>query len=250
MRAGQVATCVKLNLADPVLSEIAALAGFDCAWVDVEHLPHTTEQIQNHIRAAKIHDMDTLVRVQRGSYSDLIHPLEMDASGIMVPHLLSLEEAKKIVYYTKFHPVGRRPWDGGYTDGAYCMIPPDEYMKQANKQRFVIVQIEDPEPLDELEEIARLDGIDMLFFGPGDFSQGIGKPAVWDAPEIADATKEIAKIARKYDTFAGTVEGINDFDELAEMGYQFISIGADVIGIGEYFKQLVADIKATNAGTE
>ena len=81
MRAGQVATCAKLNLADPVVSELAALAGFDCVWLDMEHLPHTTEQIHNHIRAAKMHDMDTLVRVQRGSYSDLIHPLEMDATG-------------------------------------------------------------------------------------------------------------------------------------------------------------------------
>ena len=248
MRAGQIATCVKLNLADPVTSEIAALAGFDCVWVDVEHQPHTTEQIQNHIRAAKIHDMDTLVRVQRGSYSDLIRPLEMDASGIMVPHLMSIEEAKKVVYYTKFHPIGRRPLDGGYTDGAYCMMPPDEYIKQANQQRFVIVQIEDPEPLDELEEIAKLDGIDMLFFGPGDFSQGIGKPAAWDAPEISDTRKQIAKIARKHNTFAGTVGGIANFDELAEMGYQFISAGADVVGLGEYFKQIIADIKGTKAG--
>ncbi len=113
MRAGEVATCVKLNLVDPAVSEIAALAGFDCVWLDTEHVPHTTNEILNHIRAAKMHDMDTLVRVQRGSYSDLIHPLEMDATGIMVPHLMSLEEAKKIVYYTKFHPVGRRPLDGG-----------------------------------------------------------------------------------------------------------------------------------------
>ncbi len=248
MRAGQVATCVKLNLADPVLSELAALAGFDCIWLDTEHVPHTTEQIHNHIRAAKMHDVDTLVRVQRGSYSDLIHPLEMDATGIMVPHLMSLEEAKKIVYYTKFHPVGRRPLDGGYADGAYCMLAPDEYIKQANEQRFVIVQIEDPEPLDELEDIAKLEGIDMLFFGAADFSQGIGTPAKWDNPKIAETRKRVAQVARKYNKFAGTPGSVANFDELAEMGYQFISVGADVVGISEYFKQIVADIKGTKAG--
>lgn len=248
MHAGEVATCVKINISDAVVSEIAALAGFDCVWLDAEHLPHTTEQIQNHIRAAKIYNMDALVRVQRGNYSDLIHPLEMDASGIMVPHLMSLEEAKKIVYYTKFHPVGRRPLDGGYTDGAYCMLPPDEYIKQANQQRFVVVQIEDPEPLDELEEIAKLDGIDMLFFGAADFSQGIGTPAQWDNPKIIETRRRVAEVARKYNKFAGTPGGIANFDELAEMGYQFISIGADVCGLGEYFMQIVAGIKGTKAG--
>ena len=241
MRAGEVTTCVKLNISDPVASEIAALAGYDCVWLDAEHLPSTTEQINNH--------MDTLVRVQRGSYSDLIHPLEMDASGIMVPHLMSLEEAKKIVYYTKFHPVGRRPLDGGYADGAYCMLEPQDYIKQANEQRFTVVQIEDPEPLDELEEIAQLDGIDMLFFGAADFSQGIGTPAQWDNPKIAETRKRVAEVARKYGKFAGTPGGVGNFDELADMGYQFISVGADVCGLGEYFKQIVADIKGTKAGS-
>ena len=248
MRAGEVATCVKSNLSDAVVTEIAALAGFDCVWVDAEHQPNTTEQIQNHIRAAKMHNVDTLVRVQRGSYSDLIHPLEMDGAGIMVPHLMSLEEAKEVVYYTKFHPVGRRPLDGGYTDGAYCMIPIDEYMKQANEERFVVVQIEDPEPLDELEEIAKLDGIDMLFFGPGDFSQGIGAPAQWDNPKIAETRKRVAEVARKYGKFAGTPGGVGNFDELAGMGYQFISVGADVVCLGDYFKEIVAGIKGTKAG--
>jgi 4-hydroxy-2-oxoheptanedioate aldolase len=91
----------------------------------------------------------------------------------MVPHLMSLEDAEKVVYYTKFHPVGRRPLNGGSTDGAFGMIPTIEYMRQANEERFVVVQIEDPEPMDQLDAIAALDGIDMLFFGLGDYFRGI-----------------------------------------------------------------------------
>lgn len=249
MRAGEVATCVKLNLSDPAVTEIAALAGYDCVWVDMEHVPHTDSVILNHVRAAKMHDMDTLVRVKRGSYSDLIHPLEMDGTGIMVPHLMSLEQAKEIVYYTKFHPVGRRPLDGGYADGAYCQLPPDEYLKQANEQRFVVVQIEDPEPLDELEEIAKLDGIDMLFFGAADFSQGIGTPAQFDNPKIAETRKRVAEVARKHGKFAGTPGSVGNFDDLAAEGYQFISVGADVYGLGLYFNDIVTGIKGTQAGS-
>lgn len=248
LRAGEVATCVKMNIADPVVTELAGLAGYDCVWLDMEHVPHTDTDILNHVRAAKMHDIDSLVRVKRGSYSDLIHPLEMDATSIMVPHLMNLEEAKKIVYYTKFHPIGRRPLDGGYADGAYCQLPPEEYLKQANEQRFVVVQIEDPEPLNEIEEIAKLDGIDMLFFGAADFSQGIGTPCKWDNPKIADTRKRVAEVARKYGKFAGTPGGVGNFDELAGMGYQFISVGADVYGLGLYFNDLVAGIKGTKAG--
>lgn len=249
MRAGEVATCVKINMSDAVCTEIAALAGYDCVWLDTEHVPHTTEEINNHIRAAKMHDMDAIVRVQRGSYSDLVHPLEMDAAGIMVPHLMSLEEAKRIVYYTKFHPVGRRPFDGGFADGSYCMLELEEYIKQANDQRFVIVQIEDPEPLDELEEIVALEGIDMLFFGAADFSQGIGTPAKWDNPKIGETRKRVAEVARKHGKFAGVPGGVANFDELAGMGYQFISVGADVYGLGEYYKGIIAGIKGTKAGS-
>jgi len=238
LRAGEVANCMKLNLADPRVVEIAAMSDFDCVWLDMEHVPNTLAAMENQIRAAKMFDVDTLVRVQRGSYSDLIHPLEADAAGIMVPHLMSLEQAREIAWRTRFHPVGRRPIDGGNADGAYCKIALDDYVRQANEQRFVIVQIEDPEPLDELDEIAQVEGIDMIFFGPGDFSQGIGAPGQWDDPRIADTRKRVADVALKHGKFAGTVGSPANARELVDMGYKFISIGADVVALSQYFDNM------------
>ena len=127
---------------------------------------------------------DVLTRVARGSYSDIIRPLEADSSGVMVPHLMSLEDAKKIVYYSKFYPIGRRPVDGGNADAGYVCSNMEEYTKKANEERFIVVQIEDPEPLAELDSICALPGIDMIFFGPADFSQGIGKPFQFGDEEI------------------------------------------------------------------
>lgn len=228
MRNGEVAVSVKLNLADPRGAEIAAMCGFDCIWIDLEHVPNDNDSMENTIRAAKVFDCDVLTRVKRGSYSDLICPLEADSTGIMVPHLMSLEDAKKIVYYTKFHPVGRRPIDGGNADGAYCMIDALDYIKQANEQRFVVVQIEDPEPLAELEEICALDGLDMIFFGPADFSQGIGVPCQMDDPRIAETRKLVAETARKYGKFAGTTGSPANIAEYAAMGYQFVNVISDV----------------------
>ncbi len=242
MRDGKVATCVKLNLSDLRNAEIAAMCGFDCVWIDMEHIPNDYSVIENTVRTAKNYDCDVLTRVPRGCYSNLIRPLEADSTGIMVPHLMSLEEAKQIVYYTKFHPVGRRPVDGGNMDGKYCLIDEADYIKQANDQRFVIVQIEDPEPLAELDEICAFPGLDMIFFGPADFSQGIGKPFQYDAPEVTETMKLIAKTARAHGKWAGTVGGPGNFDELVNMGYTFISTGADVIGLQDYYLDIVSKV--------
>jgi 4-hydroxy-2-oxoheptanedioate aldolase len=249
MREGYVATCIKLNTSDYRVAELAAICGFDCVWVDMEHVPNGIETIEKAVLATKIYDCDLLTRVSKGSYSDYIKPFEADSTGIMIPHLMSLEEAKEIQYYTKFHPIGRRPIDGGNADGKYTLVDMKDYMKQSNEERFVVVQIEDPEPLDQLDEICALPGIDMLFFGPGDFSQGAGVPAQWDHPLIDETRRRVAKVARKHNKFAGTVGNPGNFDQLVKMGYNFISLGADVVALASYFKNIVSkcDMKASAA---
>jgi 4-hydroxy-2-oxoheptanedioate aldolase len=238
LRAGEVASCVKLNLSDPAVAEIAALCGLDCVWLDQEHIANDHGNLANQIRAAKIHDVDTIVRVSRGSYSDLIRPLEMDAAGIMVPHLMSLEDARRVVWQTRFHPVGRRPLDGGNADAAYTLVPAQDYFRDANRERFVVVQIEDPEPVPELEQIAQLDGIDVLFFGPADFSQGIGDPNNFANPEIERTRRLIAEAAKRHGKFAGTVASCETLAATVALGYRFISVGADVVGLGDMFRRI------------
>ncbi|HHY23769.1 MAG TPA: aldolase [Clostridiaceae bacterium] len=240
LRNGGVVSCTKVNLLDSRVVEIAAMAGFDCIWTDMEHVPNDWSAVEKQILAAKAYDTDVLVRVARGGYSDYIRPFEMDATGIMVPHIMSLEDAKNVVRMTRFHPIGRRPIDGGNADGAYCAIDLKDYIQQSNNERFIIVQIEDPEPLDELEEIAALDGIDMLFFGPGDFSHGIGAPGEWDHPMLDSTRKRIAEVAIAHNKFAGTVGSIDNMDSLIDIGYRFISIGADVISLTSYFRDIVS----------
>jgi 4-hydroxy-2-oxoheptanedioate aldolase len=247
MRAGKVATCVKINLADPRNAEIAAMCGFDCIWIDMEHVPNNMIDVENMVRAAKNYDCDVLTRVSRGGYSDYIRPLEADSAGIMVPHLMNLKDAQYVNYYTKFHPIGRRPLDGGNADGKYCLVDGLDYMKQANHERFVIIQIEDPEPLAELDEICQVPGIDMIFFGPADFSQGAGIPCEWTNPLIDETKRLVAKTARKYGKFAGTVGGAGNFQSLVDMGYNFISTGADVVALSDYYTNLVSKVSNVSA---
>jgi len=243
LRAGEVACVTKLNLADARAYEIAAMSGFDCLWTCMEHVPNNWDAIEKQVMTGKAYGVDVLVRVARGGYSDYVRPLEMDATGIMVPHIMSLEDARRVVRMTKFHPVGRRPVDGGNADGAYCAIDFVQYLKEANEQRFLCVQIEDPEPLDELEAIVALEGIDIVFFGPGDFSQGIGAPGQFDHPLIDQTRRRIAELCRKHGKFAGTVGSPANLRQLIDMGYQLVSMGADVIALGQYYQTIVADVR-------
>ncbi|WP_262245747.1 HpcH/HpaI aldolase family protein [Parapedobacter soli] len=239
LRSGDMASCLKVNLKDAQVSEIAAICGFDCVWADLEHIGQDWSVIASHVWATKAHNVDLMVRVPRGHYSDYIKPLELDAAGILVPHIMGVEDAKTVIRMTRFHPLGRRPIDGGNADGAYTAMDFDEYLSSTNSERFLALQIEDVEPLDELEEIAQLEGFDMLFFGPGDFSQSIGAPGQWDHPLLIETRKRVANVANKYGKFAATVGTAANFDELRAMGYRFVSIGADVVGLKNYCQNIL-----------
>lgn len=250
LRAGKLVNCFKMNLDSSRAVEIAALCGFDSIWTCMEHTPNDYALIEHQINMGKVYDVDVLVRVPRGSYSDYIRPLELDAAGIMVPHIMSAEDARRVVRMTRFHPVGLRPIDSGNADGQYCMIPLAEYVKQANAQRFLIVQFEDPEPLADLEEIAQMDGIDMLFYGPGDMSHALGIPGQLKDPRIIAARNRIAEAARRHGKFAGTVGGAGSLEELVDLGYQFICTAADVVGLIDYCKNKVAAFAGLKPGVK
>ena len=232
LRAGRKATCFKFNLGSYRAVEMAALAGFDCVWLCQEHVPTDSAILDAQILAAKAHCTDSLVRVKKGCYSDYILPLEADATGIMIPHLMNLEEAHEIVQQTRFAPIGRRPVDGGNADALFGSMNFTEYLRFANANRMLIVQIEDPEPLPQLDKICQVKGIDMLFFGPGDFSQAIGHPGEFGHPEVARTRRLVLETAHKYGKFAGTV-CVPSVAECFAEGFDFVNCGSDVGALNE-----------------
>lgn len=228
IREGKVASCLKVISSDARIIETFAASGVDSIWVCTEHTAANYENIEHQVRAAKIFDVDLVVRCPRGSYSDHIRGLEADATGIMVPHVMNLADARNVVTMTKFKPLGNRACDGGNADGLYTRIPYTRYLEEANRERFIIHQIEDEEPLAQLEEIAALPGVDMLFFGPGDYSTSIGIPGQIWAPEVDKIRRRVAKVARDAGKIAGTVSTPEKLKELADMGYNFLNGGGDV----------------------
>lgn len=243
LKADQLVTSLKINSTDSIPVEIACMCGADCIWLDMEHCAADYNEIGKQILAAKAHGAEVIVRTPRGAYSNLTRPLELDASGIMVPHVMSYEDAKQVVYYSKFHPIGRRPIDGGNADGKYGLLSMEDYIRYCNEEKLTIIQIEDVEALDDIEKIAALPGIDMLFFGPADFSQSVGMPTQIGNERTTEAKRKVAEVARRHGKFAGTVGDPSNVKTLYDMGYRFINLGADVDGLCMYFTDTLEQVK-------
>lgn len=234
----------KMNTADPAICDIIGLCGFDCLWLCQEHIGLGWEQLGNLIRTAAMHDMDVMVRVAKSCYSDLIRPLEMGAAGVMVPHCGSADEARQIAQMTRFHPLGRRAFDSGNTDGAYCLLSPAEYVRHANDNTFVVVQIEDPETIPEIDAIAAVPGIDALFVGPADMAHALGAPGQFDHPEIARAIKDTAAGCARHGKHWGMPVSAQTAAQIMEQGGRLLAAGADVLALTAYFGDLRVQFEA------
>lgn len=236
--AGEAVSITKMNTADPAIADIIGLNGFDCLWLCQEHIGLDWDRLGDLIRTAAMHDMDVMVRVAKGSYSDLIRPLEMGAAGIMVPHVTSPGEAQQIGMATRFYPIGRRAFDSGNADGAYCLLGPKEYIKHANDNTFVVVQIEDAEALPHIDGIVSAPGVDGVFVGPADLAHSLGAPGQFDHPDVLRAIQETAAACAKHGKQWGTPMGPQNGPKFVEMGARLIASGADVLGLTAYFRDL------------
>jgi len=233
LRNNEPVWCAATALTDTNVIEIYGYLGIHCVWICTEHRPFGIETVHNCVRAAKMTGMDSMVRVPKGSYSDFIRPLELDATGIMVPHVMSGEEAAGVVRTTRFHPIGLRPMDGGNSDGPFCMRSVEDYIAFANAQRFVVVQIEDKEAVDCMEDIVATDHIDVFFIGPGDLSHSYGVPGQIDHPKVQAAVDKLAGLCKQYGRNWGMPCPPEKAPELIEKGARFLTAGADIVAIRE-----------------
>jgi 4-hydroxy-2-oxoheptanedioate aldolase len=255
LREQRFPAILKINLSDPRVAEIAGVCGVDGLWLCQEHVPNDWLALENMIRAARLHGIDSLVRVAKGGYSTYVRPLEAGATGIIVPHVATADEARQIVEWTRFFPLGKRALDGGNTDGLFCLVPQDEYLRHSNAERLIILQIESPEALENVEAIAAVPGFDGFLFGPGDFSHRLGKAGQLSDPVVAAARKRVAAAGRAHGKFVMAAGLYAPFAELVAEGHNVFGIGADVIGVGNYVTQRlellrgeVAKLPAPSAG--
>jgi len=242
-RQNQIATVCKLIIPHPVLIDLCGMAGFSAVWLCEEHGTQSWNDLANCVRAGRSHDLDIIVRVSKGSYSEYLKPIEMDAAGIMVPHVTNAAEARAIVDQCRTYPLGNRPIDGGNMDGDYCQLPVTEYCRRLNEDKLIILQIESPEAVANVEEIAAVPGYDFLLFGPGDFAHRIGKAGQITAPEVEQARRTVEVAASRHGKMGFFVGPKQDASELLARGYRAANLGSDVRIMGTSLQSLLREFQ-------
>jgi 4-hydroxy-2-oxoheptanedioate aldolase len=227
------------HLTDSTVYELVSLLGFDGIWLDLEHHATSDETAGALMRAARVGSSDIIARPAKGEFMRMGRLLEAGAQGIMYPRCESAEEAAEIVRWAKFAPQGERGVDGANGDNPYCAMPMPSYLRAANENTLLIVQLESPSSLKEAEAIARVPGVDVLMLGPGDLSVMAGIPYQFDHSIITDAYRCLASAAKSAGKWWGTVSGNPEHTQkLFEMGAKFICHGCDLIMVKQGMEQI------------
>jgi 2-keto-3-deoxy-L-rhamnonate aldolase RhmA len=228
---GELVLCLGLRQARTVdIAMIAMQAGFDCVYVDMEHSSISLETTS--IICAGCHGLGItpLVRPPSHAADWISRSLDGGAHGLIVPHVSNAKQAQAIVSAARFPPLGQRSVMGPTPALAYKPLPLGETNKTLNSQTLVIVMIETPEGVERADEIAAVEGIDMLLIGSNDLCTELGIPGELKHPKLRAAYEAVAKACKQRGKTLG-VGGIRGdaelVGELLRLGARFVIAGND-----------------------
>lgn len=223
MRNNGFVKVVGMNrVTEPWYAELAGNMGFDVVWFDMEHRAHGFEMVDRVATACRTTGIDLMVRLRNTGYTSAMRALEFGANGIMAPHCRSVEDAKQWVEWTRFPPLGKRGFDGAGADADFGLSNPLDYIRHANAETFLVLQIEDREGVEAVESVVLVEGVDGLFVGPADLSISYGVPLQRDHAYVQAAIEKVANACAKAGKWWGTVtrtpeEACKEMDRGARM---------------------------------
>ena len=218
------------QLCSPKFLELIGLqGGYDAVWLDQEHGSLTLEQVEQTTRAARACGLDTFVRLAPNDYATVMRPLEAGAGGIMAAQVRNAHQVEEIIQWAKFYPRGRRGINNTGVDGCYGLMPLSEYLQQGNANTFIAIQIEHTDAVADVERIAAVKDVDVLFVGPADLSQSMGLPGEWDHPRHWEAVERVAQAARTNGIHWAILPPNQGYARrCVDLGCRMLSLGIDV----------------------
>lgn len=202
---------------------------FDGFWVDVEHAGPTTRDVESAMTAGKAHGLEGFARVPPTDYATVTRCFESGAVGVMAAQIHSAAQAEEFVGWAKFAPRGTRGMNPLGYDGGYGSVPLAEFAGRANEETMVGIQIETAQAVDEVDEIAAVDGVDFLFVGPSDLSQALGVTGAYTDDRCLDALDRISAACRASAKHWGAVTPSPEYASIViEKGCTLISPTSDV----------------------
>lgn len=228
LRQDQAARLACLYYPAAMMPAHAAAAGFDAVWLDTEHNTWDRREIQRMIALHHLANIDCIVRTGSRNPTELYHLLEDGATGLMIPLVDTPEEAAALAAAVKFPPVGQRGLDGAGLDNHFFLQGAADYPARANAETFLILQVESPQAVANVDSIAATPGVDGLFLGPGDLALRLGCPADWNHPRMAAAEDAVAAAAARHRIAWGRPVGnVEQIRRVAGKGGRLLAHGSD-----------------------
>jgi 2-keto-3-deoxy-L-rhamnonate aldolase RhmA len=214
----------------PVVSigRLAAHAGADFLLVDQEHTGMSLETAKAVIAASRGDEIVPLVRVPDAAYHLIASILDVGAAGVMVPMVEGIDEARSVVEWAKYPPLGRRGVGLLYRD-EHEPGGPAPTMVRVNEDQLLILQIETRAALEEVEQIAALDGVDVLWVGHFDLTASMGITAQFEHADFLAALERVVAACRAHGKAAGImVASVEDGRKALERGFRAIAYSGDL----------------------
>lgn len=241
---GELLTGTFLNLGSTLTTEMAGNSGFDWLLLDVEHGGGSHSHLIPQIQVTGATPAAPFVRIENNDPPRFKRVLDLGASGIMVPYVSTVEEAEQAVASMRYPPRGIRGV-AKLNRGASFGVEFDEYFERGHELLTTVVQIETTQALDNIEDIAAVDGVDVLFVGPLDLSVNLGIPQQFDDPKFLQAKDRVVQAAKN----AGKASGIlllspDQVAPTVESGFTFIALGSDGGLVANGMRQLASAFDA------
>lgn len=231
------------SLVSPYAAEVLAPAGYDWALLDMEHAPNDYANVLGQMQAFSASNTTAIVRPEWNDTVVVKKLLDLGAHGLLFPMIQSVEEAKKAVAATRYPPRGNRGVSGSTRATGFGRIT--DYTAKVEDEMTIILQLETASAIAQAEDIAAVDGVSGIFFGPADIAADIGllgkplDPAVWDL--IMPAAK--ALMAKGVPV--GTLVMDPDFAaKLLNDGFTFVACGQDTNLLAKATDAALAAVKA------
>ncbi len=185
------------GIPDPQIVEIIGLAGFDAAFIDMEHTSFDLHDVQAMVMAAERVGITPLVRTPGFDPAFILRLLDMGVQGIQVPHVADAATARAAVAAVRYPPQGERGMAAGSRAAEFGRIPLTEHMAQSNREILLACMIEDMAAVECIDEIAAVEGVDLLAVGPSDLSRSLGVSGTPDHPRLVAAIDRVRAAAKK-----------------------------------------------------
>jgi 4-hydroxy-2-oxoheptanedioate aldolase len=231
-----------LTLASTTATEIAAGAGFDWVLIDMEHAVNELPDVQDHLRTCVGGTAEPVVRLPWNDPVLVKRLLDAGARSLMFPYVQNADEARRAVAATRYPPHGIRGFAGGARGSNYGRIK--DYAARIHDEICVIVQVETPDAVRAIPEIAAVEGVDGVFIGPNDLAANMGILGNMFAPEVVAAVRSGMEAINK----AGKAAGLLNFREKEAKewfgaGFSFIAVSGDVAVLARQTEAIVAAFK-------